>query len=224
MGNTTSSSYPAEYATQLEKFERVRYWTLETVNQLEKMNMDRPIKQRPESDRSKLKRRDNPLQRLQLTFSKFSGHFVGINYGDTMDLFSRTFKNVDKHSINSQTRSFERAIMPMKVWAMETHPALLKEIKRCEQLKKSWKQVQDATKTSKDPKLQKRMQHAKELYEAADAQCKAELDKTEKLFRNQTLLWKMYQDIQLEHCRYVESRIRRSMDSITTKEDKTVDL
>ena len=124
---------------------------------------------------------------------------------------------------------------------METHPALLKvikatlcvhqfqtahfqEIKRCEQLKKSWKQVQDATKTSKDPKLQKRMQHAKELYEAADAQCKAELDKTEKLFRNQTLLWKMYQDIQLEHCRYVESRIRRSMDSITTKEDKTVDL
>jgi hypothetical protein len=81
---------------------------------------------------------------------------------------------------------------------METHPALLRvikatlcvhqfqtahfqEIKRCEQLKKSWKQVQDATKTSKDPKLQKRMQHAKELYEAADAQCKAELDKTEKV-------------------------------------------
>lgn len=215
MGNKYSA-YPPEYAKQLRIFNLVRYWTLETASHMEKIAVGQPRMERPETDRNRLLPPvQQPFANAHKVFDNFSGHFAGTHYGHQMDQFSFLFEKLSKHSIHSQKRAFEDIIMPMKVWATEMYPALLKDLKKCKKLKKNLDRLlQASSKKPKDQGLQKRAQAAKQAYERFAAECNLAMSNMNKFHFYQTQLWRMYQEIQVTHCLYVSAKVINTLDAV----------
>lgn len=92
------------------------------------------------------------------------------------------FKKISKQSVEVRNQIFEGVINPMKTWATETYPALLKDLTKCDKLKKaSLNAEKRKAKNPNDGELQKAAESAKNAYDAHLADCKSQMDEVEKV-------------------------------------------
>ncbi|KAH7726640.1 hypothetical protein AAVH_05524 [Aphelenchoides avenae] len=192
-----------EFQEQVKVIKQTQFWTTALVHHLRVMVRDKdsglhgsckPKKQPKDASVAPL----NVLERLGRTCEQFSQHYFDSEYYRVLDTTSTVCAALGKSEKHMEKEALEKAIVPIRVWAEEDYPRLLRDLQACT---KMHAHMESANKqATKSPEKQQKADTARDQFNRQFEICKAEIARMTKVHKHHTTC--LQQLMQLQHGYY----------------------
>ncbi|VBB26346.1 unnamed protein product [Acanthocheilonema viteae] len=154
------SAYPDNFEKAIGFIKITQEYTIDVVAAIEKLINTPPSRQSKEND----------LERLAHTAQKkkkrvYMPYFVSGGFYEALQATANVCISIAKQEREAQMEAFQRVITPMKSWIQEDYPRLMKDIKKCYNLKDKMDRSMASVEARKTPERVMRAQEAKNKHQ-----------------------------------------------------------